>query len=275
MKLSEFKESLIERLTLLRAGIIFTAQRELAYAGNNWASVLSTTFFTFSVLIFIKVIYSNVHTIAGYSYNEMLVYFFIYQLTYYGNYIVTVRNLSDLIPDVNKGNLDMVLIKPVPSLFYLMSRSISFVSLITDAIPPTLAIMFSINWGAIEFSASGIIVGFIVWIFGLIALNAFQILAALPVFWFGESQNILDLASNIAAGAGTMIPREGYPPTLRVLLGTIIPAIIAGGFTTSILLNKVNPFSLLAWAGAVAIISMFIKNIAWNYALRHYSSASS
>ena len=275
MKLSEFKESLIERLTLLRAGIVFTAQKELAYAGNNWASVLSTTFFTFSVLIFIKVIYSNVHTIAGYSYNEMLVYFFIYQLTYYGNYIVTVRNLTDLIPDVNKGNLDMVLIKPVPSLFYLMSRSISVVSIITDAIPPTLAIMFSINWSAIEFSFSGIIIGFTVWIFGLIALNAFQILPALPVFWFGESQNILDLASNIAAGAGTMIPREGYPPTLRVLLGTIIPAIIAGGFTTSILLNKVNPLSLLVWAGAVAIISMFIKNIAWNYALRHYSSASS
>ena len=275
MKLSEFKESLIERLTLLRAGIVFTAQRELAYAGNNWASVLSTTFFTFSVLIFVKVIYSSVHTIAGYSYNEMLVYFFIYQLTYYGNYIVTVRNLNDLIPDVNKGNLDMVLIKPVPSLFYLMSRSISIVSIITDAIPPTLAIVFSINWSLVNISLPTLVIGFTVWIFGLIALNAFQILAALPVFWFGESQNILDLASNIAAGAGTMIPREGYPPTLRVLLGTIIPAIIAGGFTTSILLNKVNPFSLLAWAGAVAIISMFVKNIAWNYALKHYSSASS
>ncbi len=275
MKLLEFKDGLTERLTLLRAGIVFTAQRELAYAGNNWASVLSTTFFTFSILIFVKIIYSNVQSIAGYSYNEMLVYFFIYQLTYYGNYVVTVRNLFDLIPDVNKGNLDMVLVKPVPSLFYLMSRSISIVSIITDAIPPTLAIVFSINWSVIEFSITGIIIGFVVWIFGLIALNSFQILAALPVFWFGESQNILDLANNIAAGGGTMIPREGYSPTLRVLLGTIIPAIIAGGFTTSIVLNKVNPFSLLAWAGAVAIISTFIKNMAWNYALRHYSSASS
>ncbi len=275
MKLLEFKDGLTERLTLLRAGIVFTAQRELAYAGNNWASVLSTTFFTFSILIFVKIIYSNVQSIAGYSYNEMLVYFFIYQLTYYGNYVMTVRNLFDLIPDVNKGNLDMVLVKPVPSLFYLMSRSISIVSIITDAIPPTLAIIFSINWSVIEFSFTGIIIGFVVWIFGLIALNSFQILAALPVFWFGESQNILDLANNIAAGGGTMIPREGYSPTLRVLLGTIIPAIIAGGFTTSIVLNKANPFSLLAWAGAVAIISTFIKNMAWNYALRHYSSASS
>ena len=50
MKLSEFKESLTERLTLLKAGIVFTAQRELAYAGNNWASVLSTTFLLFPYL---------------------------------------------------------------------------------------------------------------------------------------------------------------------------------------------------------------------------------
>jgi hypothetical protein len=57
MKLSEFKESLKERLVLLKANTIFTAQRELAYAGSNWASILSTTFYTFSVLIFIKVIY--------------------------------------------------------------------------------------------------------------------------------------------------------------------------------------------------------------------------
>ncbi len=275
MKLSEFKESLRERLVLLKANTIFTAQRELAYAGNNWASIISTTSFTFSVLIFIKVIYSNVQTVAGYSYNEMLLFFFVSQMTYYANWIVTIRNLNDLIPDVNKGNLDMVLIKPVPSLYFMMTRTISLVSIITDAIPPTLAIVFSINWHVLSIAPFELLIGIIVWIFGLITLHTFQIIAALPVFWFGESQNILDLASTTAAASGTMIPLEGYSENLRKLLGTIIPVLIAGGFTTSILLSKSNPMILFTWALVVALISIYVRGLAWKFALKHYTSASS
>lgn len=275
MKLSEFKESLKERLGLLRANTVFTAQKELAYAGNNWASVLSTTFFTFSVLIFINVIYSNVKMVAGYTYNEMLLYFFVYQMTYYGNYFLTTRNLDNLIFDVNKGNLDMVLVKPVPSLFFIMTRTISLVSVITDAIPPTLAIVLSINWNSLDIPFSLAFIAIIVWILGLIALHTFQILAALPVFWFGESQNLLDLASNTTGASGTMIPLEGYSQNLQKLLGTIIPMLIAGGFTTSILLGKSNPLFLFTWALVVAIIAIIIRNFAWKFALKHYTSASS
>lgn len=275
MKLSEFKESLKERLNLIKANTIFTAQKELAYAGNNWASALSTTFFTFSILIFIKVIYSNVKLVAGYSYNEMLLYFFVYQMTYYGNHFFTTRNLEDLILDVNKGNLDMILVKPVPSLFFLMTRTVDLVSIVIDAIPPFLAIIFSINWSSLKISPSLAFIAVVVWILGLIALHTFQILAALPVFWFGESHNLLDLASNTTAASGTMIPLEGYNQNLQKLLGTIIPMLIAGGFTTSILLGKSNPIFLFVWAFIVAIIAIIVRNIAWKFALKHYTSASS
>lgn len=275
MKLLEFKESIKERFVLLKANTVFTAQRELAYAGNNWASLLSTFAYTISVLIFIRVIYSNVQTIAGYSYNQMLLYFFVYQVTYYANQLFTYRNLDDLIPDVNNGNLDMVLMKPVPSLFYLMTRTISVVSIFTDAIPPILAIIFSINWHSLSFSPLVLVIGILVWILGLISLHVFQILSALPVFWFGESENILDLASTTSAASGTMIPLEGYNQNLQRLLGTLIPMLIASGFTTSIILNKSNPFFLLLWASIVAFIAILIRNIAWRLALKHYTSASS
>ena len=208
MKLSEYKEALIERSTLLKASIKFTAQRELAYTGNNWASILSTTFFTFSVLIFVKVLYFNVQSIAGYSYNEMLFYFLIYQLTYYGNWVFTVKNLKELIPDVNKGNLDMILIKPVPLPFYLMTRSVSVISLFTEALPPTIAIVLSISWSSLTISPPILFTGFIIWFSGLIVLQTFQFLAALLVFWFGESEDILDLASWICARGANMIPVE-------------------------------------------------------------------
>ena len=275
MKLSEFKEALKERLVLLRASLIFTAQRELAYTGNNWASVLSTMAYTVSVLIFIKVIYANVQLVAGYSYNDMLFFFFISQLTYYANYMVTIRNLNDLIADVNKGNLDMVLVKPVPSLFYLMTRSVSLVSIITDALAPTLAIIFSINWLALKITLPAIMIGFVVWIMGLVAIHTFQLLAGLVVFWVGESENVLDLASNMTAASGSRIPFEGYNRGFQILLGTVVPMLIAGGFTTSILLGKSNSTVLLVWALVVGIGAFVIRGFAWRLALKHYTSASS
>lgn len=275
MKLSEFKESITERLILLKASIVFTAQRELAYAGKNWISLLSTTLFTLSVLIFANVLYSNVHQIAGYSKNDMLFYFFICQMSYYANWIFTVRNLNDLIPEVNNGNLDMVLVKPVPSLFFLMTRTISLVSIATDAIVPTIAIALSISWQSLEIVFPHFVIGLVVWILGLMALHTYQILAALPVFWFGESENILNLASSVASGEGTLIPFEGYSKNLQFLLSTLIPVLIASGFTTSIILGKANIPNLLVWAVVIGIASVYIKNAAWKFALKHYTSASS
>jgi ABC-2 type transport system permease protein len=275
MKLSEFKEAIRERLVILKASLIFTAQRELAYAGNNWASILSTTFYTFSILIFVKVIYANVQTVAGYTYNEALLFFFVSQMTYYTNWTLTMRNLNEMIPDINKGNLDLVLIKPVPTLFYLMTRSISAVYTLLDSIPPMIAITLSINWQALNLIPSTLITGILVWILGLISLHSLQFLAALPVFWLGESQNVLDLVSSTAGTGGTMIPLEGYNQNLQKLLGTIVPILIASAFTTSIILGKSEPFRLFFWALIVSAVSLIIRNIAWKSALKQYTSASS
>jgi ABC-2 type transport system permease protein len=275
MKLSEFKESIKERLVLLKISAIFTAQRELAYAANNWASILSTTFFTFGVLISINVIYSNVQSVAGYSHNDILMFFFVSQMTYYANWIFTIRSLNDLIPDVNKGNLDLVLVKPVPSYFFLMTRTISLVRITTEAIPPILAISFSMNWQSLNISISTAIIGVGVWILGLIALQALQVISALPVFWFGESENILDLTTSGVTASGNMIPLEGYSQSLQWILGTIIPMLIATGFTTSVLLGKSNPLFLLSWAIIVTSVFVILRNVAWKFALRHYTSASS
>jgi len=275
MKLSEFNEFIRERWVLLKANILFTAQKELAYAGNNWTSFLSTFIYTIAMLVFIKVIYSNVQSLAGYSYNEMLLFFLVSQTTYYGNILVSNNSLNDVIPDVNNGNLDMILVKPVPSLFFLMTRSISIVTVITNAVPPILAIVFSIHWHSFNFTLLEIIIGILVWIMGLIVLQTIQLLGTIPVFWFGESDQILDLAVNTSTAFGTMIPLQGYSMNLQKLFSTILPILISSGFTASILLGKSNPIHLLIWAFLGAAVSLFVENIVWKLALKHYTSASS
>lgn len=275
MKLSEFKHQIYHRLSILKASSLFAFRKEIAYAGNNWAAVFSTTAYTLSMLLFVNIIFANTKQIAGYSHNDMLFYFFMTQLTYYLNWQFSLVNIYDLIADVNKGNLDMVLIKPVPALFYLTSRNIGGFRLFADSFPPTIAILVSINWPALSINPTNLIYGAFIFLFGSISLHVFQFLAALPVFWLGESENIVDLSGFVGAGSGSMIPLEGFSRPLQFTLSTIIPVLIAGGFSTSAILGKTNSQFLFLWAFIIALITLIIRKLAWNFAIKNYTSASS
>lgn len=275
MKLLEFKKTLVQRFNIVKASSVFAFRKEVAYSGNNWAGIISTTFYTLSMLLFVDIIFGNTKQIAGYSHNEMLFYFFMGQLTYYSNWHLAMINIHDLITDVNKGNLDMVLIKPVPALFYLSTRNIGGFRMATDALPPTLAIIFSINWSSLSILPANLIYGIFIFLFGSICLYVFQFLAALPVFWLGESESIVDLAGFIGAGSGSMIPLEGFSRPLQITFGTIVPILIATGFSTSAILGKTDAFPLFIWSFIIAIVFTNIRSLAWKYAIKNYTSASS
>lgn len=275
MKPSVFKQILSQRLSIFQASCLFAFRKEVAYAGNNWAAIFSTTAYTLSMLLFVHIIFANTKQIAGYSHNEMLFYFLMAQFTYYLNWQFSLVNIYELITDVNKGNLDMVLTKPVPALFYLTSRNIGFFRSFVDSFPPTLAILVSINWSTLNIAPTNLIYGFFIFIFGSIALHVFQFLAALPVFWLGESESIVDLAGYLGAGSGSMIPLEGFSRPLQITFGTILPVIIATAFSTSAILGKISAPFLCLWSFIVAFLAIFIRKAAWNLAIRNYTSASS
>lgn len=275
MKLSAYKHFFSQRLSIFQASCLFAFRKEVAYAGNNWAAVISTTAYTLSMLLFVNIIFANTKQIAGYSHNEMLFFFLMAQLTYYTNWQFSLVNIYELITDVNKGNLDMVLTKPVPVLFYLTSRNIGFFRSFVDGFPPTVAILVSIHWSALAIHPTNLIYGIFIFMFGSITLYVFQFLAALPVFWLGESENIVDLAGFIGAGSGSMIPLEGFSRHLQFTFGTLIPVLIAGAFSTSAILGKTNAQFLFLWAFAVTLVAIFIRKLAWNIAIKNYTSASS
>ncbi len=275
MKLSEYRNIIKQRFEILKASCQFAFRKEVAYAGNNWAGVISTTAYTLSMLLFVNIIFGNTKQIAGYSHNDMLLYFFVAQLTYYTNWYLSMINIHELTIDVNRGNLDMILTKPVPALFYLTTRNIGGFRFFVDAFPPTLAIVFSINWSALSTNYTSLIYGVFIFIFGSISLHVFEFLAALPVFWLGESENIIDLAGFIGAGSGSMIPLEGFSRPLQFVLGTIIPVLISTAFTTSAILGKTNPRFLFLCAFIIALIAVSVRRIAWKIAIKNYTSASS
>jgi ABC-type uncharacterized transport system permease subunit len=276
MKLSEYKEFIRERLGLLKANTLFSFQKDTAYWADNWGSVLSTTFYTLSMLVFINVLYSNVQIIVGYTKNDMLLFFLMGQIAFYTTWAISAQNMQEFVQDVNRGDLDLILTKPFPALFYITFKRVRlFSNLFRDGIPPSLAIVIAIDWSQFHFSLVTVGVAAVLVLCGQICMHVLQFISVIPVIWLGESRSIFKLFFDIDTYAGKLIPLEGFNGYFRMVFGVLIPVMISASFPTSVLLNKSDPILLLVWAIIVTSAALYIRNWVWQIAIRNYTSASS
>lgn len=271
MMLSVFKTFIVERLTILVINIGNTGRQEMAYFSNNWSSIISTVVYAITYLVFIEVLYLNVDSVAGYSQNDMLFFTLLSEINFFSLFAWSHNNLGDLITDVNRGDLDLVLTKPLPHLFYLTFRKISLIQLLRDAIIPIIAIVSVIDWSTLAFTRTGLLAGLVVLICGQIAFHTIQFFLALPVFWHGEARTLFNLAYSLVGN----IPFEGYPVGLKIGLTVFFPILISTALSASVMLNKTDPFLMLILSILVAASCLFLRAWGWTLALKNYTSASS
>jgi ABC-2 type transport system permease protein len=239
--------------------------------GEKWGNFASAFIYTLTFLIFIQILYSNTKTIATYSKNEMIFFALVGQMSFFTMSAFTWENMYNLVIDVNRGNLDFVLVRPIPGLFYVSLKKISLLNTLRDAIP-SIFIMFLIQWSALHLTFLSILYGSIIFICGQIIFSAFFFLFTLPAFWTGVANELLGIGFEFS---DQKIPFEGLSLPLKVIFTTIIPTFFTGTVATSVMLHKSNG---LIWTGVaviIAVISMIIKVKLWNLALRNYTSASS
>lgn len=113
----------------------------------------------------------------------------------------------------------------------------------------------------------------IIFISGQIAFHFFQLLLAIPVFYFGESTNLTGLA--FSGEELNKIPYDGIPPYIRFAVTYIFPILISGVLSASVFLGKIDALnttlSVILATIAISLICIFF----WNKALKNYTSAPS
>jgi len=277
MKLLEFKENIRERFVILKANFLYSLYQDLAYRFNNWGNIISATTYSLITLVFVNIIYSNTKSIAGYSKDEILFMMLISQISFLLTWIFSMNNIQDLIGSVNSGELDLVLTKPVPSLFYVTFKNINAYNAIRDYLLGGFAMALAIQWTNIHITPLSFILGIIILICGFISSHVVHFIAALPVFWLGESSSILDLFFYIDYDFVHGLPYEGFKFNrfLQVFLSTVIPFLLASGLSTSVMLGKSNTSTSVILSMLVCIVALKIKSLLWNIAIKNYTSASS
>lgn len=261
------------RLKILRINTENSYKIQTAYFFENFASLGSTFFYTITLYLLIKIIYSNIDLYAGYSENDTIFLLLLAQINYYVDMTWSTNNILSMIDSVRFGELDFVLTKPVPSLFFVTFKDISLVNRLRDGVPNLILLAMLIDWSQINTDFIKISTGIVLFVLGQIAWHCFRFIFSLPVFFLGNSSEIYQISA--ALNNRNDIPYEGYTNKLRLFFSSVVPTLIAAQISASVILGKSDPIMMLGYALIVTSIFVYLKIVAWNLALKNYSSASS
>jgi ABC-2 type transport system permease protein len=227
-------------------------------------------------VLFIDIIFNNVDSVAGYSRDEILLFNLYSQIWFFVLYFNFTRNIEIFIQSVNNGQLDLILTKPINSLFYILLRNINTIAVLRNAIPSILILIISIDWNNINITEGNLIASILIAILGIIISICINFLAALPVIWLGYNQAIMDIVFMIEDNSGhSNFVYEMWSEFWRFFFTIIFPTAIASGLATSVVLGKQPALQMLLLTVLVTIMFLFITVIAWRKSIRSYSSASS
>ncbi len=272
MRLSEYKNKLSVYVDVLVVNTINSWQIDTAYFMTKWLKVVLFMVYNVSLIIFVSVLFTKVDSIAGYSRNEMFFLIFMGQVAHCTARLWDMGNILSMITDVNRGDLDLVLAKPLPSLFYVTFKNISVIDFLKEGVPTIAIFAQLVNWRTLAIIPVNLFAGFIVLFMGQVIFHVFEFAFALSVFWIGESREVFYFSRNFTEQD---IPFEGYPNFLKAIFTTIIPIAITGGLSSSVTLGKTPALQSLAILAVILLFAVLIKVKLWNMALRHYTSASS
>ncbi|MEM7802539.1 MAG: ABC-2 family transporter protein [Chloroflexota bacterium] len=217
------------------------------------------------------VFFLHTEQIGDWSFYEVLLVIGLFITFLATTEMVLYPNVQELVRHIKLGTMDFILTKPISSQFHATLRKIQIWKGI-DLIIGIGITLFALSQQQTSPSYAAVA------LFGLLCVCALVILYSLTVFiitsafWFVQLDNVMELLFTFF-DAGRY-PVTIFPGWLRILLTFVVPIAFVTTVPAAVLLGRIEPqFALFSILLAVGLLTGSI--LFWQYALRHYSSASS
>lgn len=244
--------------------------REAVYRTNFITSVMVDVIWMGIEVSLFSVIYANVPTLAGWT--RYQVYFFL-GVFFTSDALFTTffqRNFWNFSDLVNKGDLDILLTKPVHPLFLALTRWMSITAFFNILLGAAIMVRYAplagfeggIRWFLVLF-----------WLaVGLTTAIVLRFAFTIWVFWTERSWAMSRLYYQFFAFATK--PDTIYPPMIRYLILTFLPFAFIGSVPARALLHGLKAWEYLGVIG-VLLTFLAVDMTLWRIGLRRYQSASS
>lgn len=225
-------------------------------------------------LILYEVLYKHTSQLAGWDLSQMRVFIFLALFVDSIYMILWDPNFVKFAEDLRKGNLDLILTKPINEIFMLTSQKISIshipcLFITGGGLIWALIQIPDFNWWRISWLFIMIPSGLSVIYCGRFMLNATSILF--------ERADFLQYVWHSLFRFG-LRPDGIYSAVMngffRYILIFVVPFAMVASIPTRFLLEPINPV-YIAWGLIMPIILISLTKKYWRYCVKNYSSASS
>lgn len=227
--------------------------------------ILRISFF----LLFLIILTSKTKVIAGYNLWQVIFFFLTFNLidTCAQLFFREVYRFRSM---VVSGNFDLVLVKPMNPLFRVLAGGADILDLFT--LPPLLFFLVYavVQMGGITIWGVGLFL--ILFLNAILIAIAFHTIVAAIGVLTTEVDNTIMLYRDLSNMA--RIPVDIYQEPIRSFLLFVIPVGVMITFPAKALMNLLS-LPLVVFSLSLGVVAFWISSRFWQFALRHYSSASS
>ncbi len=260
---------MLKYLSLLRSLFKASLISELEFRFNIAVRLFTDVLWYAAQLSVFEIIFLHTKQLNGWTIEESRVFMGVLFVTDCLYMLFFSENLDRLGEKIRKGDLDLLLMKPVSSQWMLSFQKIS-VAYIGNLI-------ISISW--------------LLWALSKVSVDLWRCLYLLPLIPVGltlvYSIRFMTAATALfltRADAVTYIwyqvyrlgtrPDTIYPTALRYAVLTFLPIGFLASVPTQVILGRMSPLIIL-YGAALAAGFLLASRLVWRRGLKHYSSASS
>lgn len=262
----------LKYLRLYRKLVQFAAQMETEYRGSFILEIFVEVAYFCVTLISVLIIYGNVGSVAGWSRANFLAIVglnMVFSETLLG--LAFIFNLRELPSKIVRGELDLVLGKPINSQF-AVSLWRPYFAMVPSLLAGIIVMLWGIKTEGTEVSLFSLIPFSIIFISGLVTAYSIGTMISTLSMWLVNATPLPNLAQQILFMAKN--PYSVFFGAWKLIFLTLLPIAFMVSFPVQTLLGGYQ-----WWWGPMAIIlaAIFLKlsSVFWNFALKYYSSASS
>lgn len=260
---------IIRYLKLYKKILSFAAMKAMAYGQDFFVWSIVDMVWAVVNLGFFWILFQRIPMISGWTFAEMTIplgMFYLLNMFLWG---FMYGNMRQIPYDINQGELDVYLTKPVNSQFLVSTRFVSL-SLLPSLATGLILLRYgfvnnSLNWQRTLVIPMGLLAAI------LISYSLWFISVTLA-FWFNRLRNIGEVFGQAVDIA--RYPTGIFSPILRFVFTFILPFGIIGFVPAEVILGRAGSMKML-WPLTAGIVLLYLSHCFWNFSLKRYSSASS
>lgn len=243
---------------------------DMEYRVNFLSRILTDVIWYMAQIVTFETLFQFSDKIGGWTLPEMRVFLGLIFVVD-GIYMVLFQeNLDTMTEKIRKGDMDLLLTKPVSSQFMMSFRKTS-TAMLGNLIIGTSWLTYSII--SLE-NFEWIRLGWLIFLLPIAVITTYSLrMLVSTVSVIVTRADYLQFAWYQIARLG-LRPDKMYAPFLRYIVLTIIPLAATASVPARALLDPPE-VGLFIWIGFVSGFFLWLSTRFWNFALKHYTSASS